>query len=237
MVFTCLSFCQSKFTEAPRKVPLPPANNRDAHVREMFANSQVRAVRIDLEAGESTATAQHDRDFVIVSIGDSDFEFIGPVNSVPMSMHDSEVQVLKGHWPHRVHNKSQRALHLVEIEVARGIVPERAVCGLNAPSCRESRFAYNEHDRYTTGTLFETPTIKLAKVEIDPQSDMPEHGHPGDHVMIALTDASLTSTEVGGASKDFNGHPGDAMWLAGGMVHSLANHGAQKASFLTIDCK
>jgi hypothetical protein len=55
--------------------------------------------------------------------------------------------------------------------------------------------------------------------------------------MIALTDASLTSAEVGGASKDFNGHPGDAMWLSGGMVHSLANHGAQKAIFLTIDCK
>jgi hypothetical protein len=131
----------------------------------MIANSQVHAVRIDLEPGESTAMSQHDRDFVIVSIGDSDFEFIGPVNTVPMSMHDSEVEVLKGHWPHRVHNRSQHALHLVEIEVARGIAPERAVCGLNAPSCRESRFAYNDHDRYTAGTLFETPTIKLAKVE------------------------------------------------------------------------
>ncbi|HWR16270.1 MAG TPA: hypothetical protein VN577_15685 [Terriglobales bacterium] len=234
---TVLGNTQTKFTTSPKRPAPMPTVTRDSHVRELIANSQLRVYRIELGPGEATAVSPHSHDFLIVSIGDSEFELSGAVNSIPFTMKDSEVQVIKGRWPHRVVNKASRPLRLVEVDVVRGIAPERASCGLNASPCRESKFAFNDQDKYVTGTLFETPSIKLSKVEIDPQSGMAEHGHTGDHVMIALTDQFVASAVIGGRIEDFDAKAGDAAWQTGGMVHRLINRGGQKALFLTIECK
>ncbi len=177
------------FTSAPPKSPSGPSEMfHEDHAKQLLANSQVKVYRIELPPNSSTAVNRHEHDFLVVSLGVNEFEFSGSGNTFPMSMRDGEVQVMKGHWPHRVVNKSEHSLHLVEVEIARDIQPEKAVCGLNAAPCRETRFAHTDTDKYVFGTLFETPSIKLAKVEIDPASGMPEHGHAGDHLMIALND-------------------------------------------------
>jgi quercetin dioxygenase-like cupin family protein len=152
-------------------------------------------------------------------------------------MKNEETQVLTGHWPHRVVNKAAHPLHLVEVEITKGIAPERALCGLNGQSCIKNRFAYNDTDKYVTSVLFETPTVRLGKVEIDPNAGMPEHGHTSDHLMVALTDELLTNAVVGQGSSTIEGHPGDAQWLKGDMVHKLTNQGSGTARFLTIEWK
>src|SRR5690348_4083668 len=101
----------------------------------MITNSQVRVSRIDLDPGAATQVGPSDYDQLIVSLGRNDFDLVGPVNSIAMSMADDEVEVIKGHWPHRLQNKSTSALHVVVVEVKHGVSPERALCGLNGPSC------------------------------------------------------------------------------------------------------
>ena len=228
----------ASFTNAPVRAPQPPIElTHDTHVHQALANSSVRVFRIDLPPSGETATDRHDHDFLVLSIGANDFELDGPGNNYPMTMADSEIQVLKGHWPHKVVNKSKNALHLVEIESMAEISPERAVCGLAAQSCTGAKFAKDETTNYVESTLFITPSMRLAKIEVQPAAGTPEHGHATPHLMIALNDQQLTNAIVAGSSSDLNLHPGDAAWLKGDIVHRVVNHGTQPARFLTIEWK
>jgi quercetin dioxygenase-like cupin family protein len=242
LVLLCLvgsAFPQGKshFTTAPTKAPQPIVETREPHTTQLFSNNEARVVRIDLDPNASTAMARHAHNFILVSLGDNDFELAGQANSVPMSLKNEETQVITGNWPHKVVNKASHPLHLIEIEIAKGIVPEQAICGLNGASCISSKFAYNDNEKYVTSLLFETPTIKVGKVEIDPSSGMPEHGHTSSHLMVALTDEQLTNSVVGQGSSAIEGHPGDAQWLAGDIVHKLTNQGTGRARFLTVEWK
>jgi len=242
LLLFCLVGCalgqgKANFTHSPTKTPQPIVEAREPHTTQLFSNGQARVVRIDLEANTSTETARHPHDFILVSLGDNDFELAGPANSVPMSLKNEETQVITGDWPHKVVNKASHPLHLLEIEVVKGIAPERAVCGLNGASCISSRFAYNDNEKYVTSLLFETATIKVGKVEIDPNSGMPEHGHTSAHLMVALTDEHLTNSVVGQGSAVIECHQGEAQWFGGDIVHKLTNQGTDRARFLTVEWK
>lgn len=237
LIGCALSQEKSRFTSSPAKTPQPIVESRDSHTTQLFSNAQARVVRIDLDAKASTEMARHPHDFILVSLGDNDFELTGPANSVPFSLKNEETQVITGNWPHKVVNKSSHPLHLIEVEVVKGIAPDRALCGLNGSSCISSKFAYNDNEKYVMSVLFETPTIKVGKIEIDANSGMPEHGHTSSHLMVALTDEQLTNSVVGQGSSAIEGHPGDAQWLAGDMVHKLTNQGSGRARFLTIEWK
>ena len=232
------SAVEPSFTEAPTLVPQPPVElTHDAHVRQMLANSQARVYRIELPANGQTALGRHDHDFLIISLGGNQFELAGSGDTYPMTMSDGEVQVMKAHWAHRVINKSKTPLHLVEVETMQDITPERAVCGLVAQSCTGARFAKDDKTNYIESTLFVTPSMRLAKVEIGPTAGMPEHGHTKAHLMIALNDQQLTNAIVAGATSAVDAHAGDPTRLSGDIVHRVVNKGRQPARFLTIEWK
>jgi quercetin dioxygenase-like cupin family protein len=226
-----------KFTASPPKpVPLP-AQTGDPCTQEILANSQVRVLRVDVPAGVSTQVGRHDHDFLIVSLGTNQFELAGPVNSIQFSMADGEVQVITGHWPHRIVNKSQQTAHIVEIEAKKGIAPERAICGLAAKSCTGSRFAFNDQTNYVESPLFDTPLLRLSKLEIQPGSGMPQHRDASDQLLIALNDQQLLNVILDDRTSNIDAHAGDVEWFSGGTVHRLANRGSQPAHFLTLELK
>jgi mannose-6-phosphate isomerase-like protein (cupin superfamily) len=144
---------------------------------------------------------------------------------------------MKGHWPHRVVNKANTPLHLIEVESVRDISPENAVCGLAAQSCTGAQFSKDESTDYIESTLFITPSMRLAKIEIGPSAGTREHGHTTNHLMIALNDQQLTNAIVAGATTQIDSHAGDATWFDGGIVHKIVNRGTQPAKFLTIEWK
>jgi len=228
----------TSFTNSPVRAPQPPIElAHDNHVHQLLANSSVRVYRIDLAAGAETALDRHDHDFLVLSLGSNDFELAGPGNAYPITMNDSEVQVLKGHWPHRIVNKSKDALHLIEIESTADISPESAICGLVAQSCTGAKFAKDDNNNYVESTLFITPSMRLAKVEIQPAAGMPEHGHTSSHLMIALNDQQLTNAIVAGTTSAIDAHAGDPTWVNGDIVHRIINKGRQSARFLTVEWK
>jgi mannose-6-phosphate isomerase-like protein (cupin superfamily) len=226
------------FTDSPTRAPQPPVElAHDVHVRQLLANSQVRVFRVELAANEETALDRHDHDFLIISLGNNDFEIAGPGNAYPMTMGDSEVQVLKGHWPHRLVNESKNPLRLIEVETIRDILPEQAVCGLVAQSCTGAKFAKDDNTNYVESTLFITPSMRLAKVQIEPMAGMPEHAHTSAHLMIALNDQQMTNAIVAGATTKLDVRAGNPTWLTSDIVHRLINTGSQPARFLTIEWK
>jgi mannose-6-phosphate isomerase-like protein (cupin superfamily) len=209
----------------------------DTHVRQLLANSSAHVYRIELPVGGETAIDRHDHDFLVLSIGNNQFDFAGSGNLYPMTMADNEIQVMKGHWPHRVVNKANTPLHLIEIESTRDISPESAVCGLAAQSCTGAHFSKDETTDYIESTLFITPTMRLAKIEIAPSAGTREHGHTADHLMIALNDQQLTNAIVAGATTQIDSRAGDPTWFDSGIVHKIVNRGTQPAKFLTIEWK
>jgi len=237
--FILPSSAQKKsFSTSPTTVPSPAVDlANEIHAKQLLANRVVRAYRIDLEPSAETSFDRHEHDFLVVSLGDSQFEFVGSANRFVMTMTDGEVQVMKGHWTHRIVNKSQKSLHLVEVETEREIAPERALCGLNGRSCSGAKFAVDHETNYVESRLFETPSVLVGKVEIGPGKGMPEHGHRGDHIMIALNDQQVTNAVVAGDLLELTSHPGDAAWMDGGIVHRIVNRGTTPARFLTIECK
>lgn len=239
LLFTISADAQTKkFTNSPAKTPppLPATAVPDKYTQQLFSNSQVRAHRIQLPPGATTFTLRHEHDFLIVSLGTNDFNLVGAANSIAFSMTDGEVQVVTGNWSNRVLNKSQKPLHIVEIEALHDIAPERAMCGLAAKSCIGSRFAYNETTNYVESPLFETPSLRLSRLQIEPGSGMPQHRDAGDQLMIALNDQQLLNAVEENLST-INAHAGDVQWFRGGSTHRLANQGSQAARFLTIELK
>jgi uncharacterized cupin superfamily protein len=238
LLATAYSQTGKAFTDAPTRAPQPPVElAHDVHVRQLLANSQVRVFRIELPPGQETAMDRHDHDFLLISLGSNDFELAGPGNAFPMTMADAEVQVMKGHWPHRLVNKSKSPLRLLEVETIREISPEHAICGLITQSCTGAKFAKDDTSNYVESTLFITPTFRLAKVEIGPAAGMPEHGHTSAHLMIALNDQELTNAIVAGTTTKIAAQAGSPTWVAGDIVHRLVNTGSQPARFLTVEWK
>lgn len=226
------------FTESPTRAPQPPIDlAHDVHVRQLLGNSQVRVYRIELPPGSETAMDRHDYDFLLISLGGGEFDLAGPGNVYPMAMAGDEVQVMKGHWPHRVVNKGKNRLTLIEVETTHEISPEQAICGLAAQSCTGAKFAKDDTTNYVESTLFITPSVRFARVQIEPSAGMPEHGHTSAHLMIALNNQQLTNAVVAGAMTKIEADAGTPTWLEGGMVHRLINTGSEPARFLTLEWK
>jgi len=236
-VVGCVAQTKS-FTNAPMKAPsLTVDIAHEPSAKTLVANGTMRAYRIELAPGAETSVDRHEHDFLLVSIGENKFEFVGTGNAYAMQMSDGEVQVMKGHWAHRVVNKSDRLLRIIEVEVVREIEPEKAMCGLNAKSCMGSKFAESDDTSYVESPLFETATVRLGRTEIGPGKGMPEHGHRGNHLMIALNDQQITNAVVAGDIAQLAERPGDAVWLEGGIVHRVMNRGTDAARFLTLEVK
>ncbi|MGZ4787914.1 MAG: hypothetical protein ACXVZX_05295 [Terriglobales bacterium] len=100
-----------------------------------------------------------------------------------------------------------------------------------------AKFAKDEHTNYVESTLFITPSIRLAKVQIQPAAGMPEHGHTTSHLMIALNDQQLTNAVVAGTTSAIDAHAGDPTWIGGDIVHRIINRESQSARFLTVEWK
>jgi hypothetical protein len=75
---------------------------------------------------------------------------------------------MKGGWSHRLTNVGDTAAKLLQVEVRTEIRPEHALCGLAARPCNDGQFGKTQAGTYATSTLFETPKVKLTKIELGP---------------------------------------------------------------------
>jgi len=77
----------------------------------VLENDRVRVFRVDVAVLQSTSLDYHRHDYVVVSLGKSNFEIAGSGVRYPMQMEDGEMQVLKGEASHCVTNLSENPLH------------------------------------------------------------------------------------------------------------------------------
>ena len=220
-----------------RSVPSGPVDLRlDHRFRQVFANDRVRVFSVELPAHQSTELDSHSHDYVILSLGKSNFQISGTATTYPIELDDGEMQVLKGRWPHQLENLSETPLHLLELEVLHEVHPEHQLCGLAGQECTDSRFGKGDEGQYTQNTLFETDTVKLVRIELGPGGVLPEHRHDHCDVLVAVDEIEFRDENHEG-KKDVHLKSGEALWYAGNVVHRLKNLDKQNARLVTLEFK
>ncbi|HEY1802423.1 MAG TPA: hypothetical protein VGG46_15960 [Terriglobales bacterium] len=211
----------------------PVAMDADPCFHSELQNSAVRIFRVQVAANASTGLDIHGHDYIVLSLGNSAFKVKSEFNSLSLQMAAGEMQVLKGGWPQRLVNTTDAPLDLVELEVENGIDPEHPECGLTAAECRDGEFG----DGFTSSTLFETPKIKLSRVDLGPGGIFPKHSHIQSHVLVALADMKLNDQETGKDAENLQLKAGDVAWREGPEEHTLTNVGDKSAPIITVEFK
>jgi hypothetical protein len=106
-------------------VPGGPVDLKLDHCfHQVLANDRVRVFSVEVSPHQSTELDSHNHDYVILSLGKSNFQISGMGTTYPMQLDDGEMQVLKGRWAHQLSNVSETPLHLLELEVLQEVHPD-----------------------------------------------------------------------------------------------------------------
>ena len=208
----------------------------DHDFHPVLENAHVRIFKVEVPPLHSSETDYHRHDYVVLSLGPSNFEISGGGISIPMQMQDGEMQVIKG-GTHQLVNLAETPLHLLELEVTQNIHPERPVCGLAGRECADGIFGKTDEGTYLQSTLFETDTVKLARVQLGPGGALPQHHHSGCHVLLALDDVRLSDLPIAEPGREVDLKAGEAFWYPAGVMHRLKNIDKQDASLITVEFK
>ena len=208
----------------------------DGCFHKLFSNEHVRVLRVQMTPHQATAVNHRSRDYLIIPLQYADMQTVGEAGSFDFEMRPGQMQVVKGGWPHRTINAADSALDVLEFEISRGIAAEKALCGLGGKECSDGIFGRDESGTYEAATLFETPTVKLRKIELGPGGSLAEHHHAGGEILLAASATDLTHNTAAGSSP-LHLDPGQVQWLAPGAEHSLHNESKQPARFYELELK
>lgn len=101
----------------PSKLEVVPIDQEPSH-HLVFENEYVRVFSVEVAPHSETKYHQHDRDYVFVTLGDSDVESVrlnGP--TVHLQPKDGETQFTKGGFAHKAVNKSDKPFRNVTVEL------------------------------------------------------------------------------------------------------------------------
>jgi mannose-6-phosphate isomerase-like protein (cupin superfamily) len=235
------SIAQEKHLAPNMRVPRqagPPDVLDDCCFQKLLSNEHVRVLRLRMTPHQSTTVNRRMRDYLILPLDYASMQTIGPSGkSFDFEMRAGQMQIIKGGWPHRTLNTGDTALDVLEFEIAGGIKPEQAVCGLSGKQCADGAFGKDKGGTYECATLFETPTVKFRKIELGPGGTLPEHHHRGGQLLIASTSADLSNDTGAGGVVAVHLNPGEVQWLAPGMEHSIHNTSKDVAKFYELELK
>ena len=206
----------------------------DPCYRTLGSTNKVTAYGVIIPPHGTTLVTPHPDDYLVIALSSLQLEAIGSAGiSYPVRLADEEMQVMKGGWSHRLNNVASDPAILLEIDVQNGIAPERALCGLAASPCTDGRFGKTIEGTYTMSTLFDTPKIKLWKIELGPGGVLERQSHSVAGLLIALTPIHLAD----GMGNSIVGNRGDTRAYTVGTNHQLQNIGSEEARFLELDPK
>ena len=210
-----------------------PATRVDPCVRRLSSTEKLSSYSVTIPAHGATLLAPHPNDYVVIALSSIKLEATGAAgNSYPVQLDEEGVQVIKGGWSHRLTNSADTTAKLIEIDVVNGIAPEHALCGLGANSCTDGRFGKTAEGSYTKSALFETPKVKLTRIELGPGGVLETHNHSGS-VLVALTPVRLSDGTWG----NIEGAAGLTQAYPTHTSHEIQNIGTGQARFLEFEEK
>ncbi|HET6842403.1 MAG TPA: hypothetical protein VFK06_12085 [Candidatus Angelobacter sp.] len=200
----------------------------------VLQNDFVRVFHVLAPAKASTLIHHHHRDYVYVTLGDTDL-----VNSrvgeppAAVKLKDGEVRYTKGGFAHSVRNESDHPFHNVTIELlqpASGVHACTESCSVAIP-CEDARGACP-----SAQIVLESDQWRAVSVTLPPGAVWTQHAGALPHLMVPVTDLELKQKNKGEPATDFHRMAGESIW-DGPPGHSLTNSGAQTARLVTLEFK
>jgi hypothetical protein len=136
LLLTLGMFAQAKKpASAAAGAEIVPIDKEPSH-HLVFENEYVRVFRVEVAPHSETKYHQHDRDYVWVSVGDSDVESVRVgASAVALLPKDGEAQFTKGGFAHKAVNKGDKPFRNVTVELKKGIRAEEIECGSGSTKC------------------------------------------------------------------------------------------------------
>jgi quercetin dioxygenase-like cupin family protein len=79
--------------------------------------------------------------------------------------------------------------------------------------------------------------VRVSDIQLQPNAMIPQHHHPGPHLLVAVSNLELRTSPTGKTSKPVEMKAGDVKWVPAGPAHTLMNLGTKPARFITLEFK
>jgi hypothetical protein len=214
----------------------PVAMKDDPAFHSELENSTVKVFRVEVAPHASSNLDNHDHDYLVFALSKSNFKVAGEMRTFSMQMAPEEMQVLRGGYPQRLINLEDTPLQIVILEAAKGIVPDKAICGLSTAECTDGEFGNDDKGNpFTDSTLFETSAVKVSRIDLGAGATLPKVNYVQGHVLVALADMKLSDQPTGKDAKEVPLKAGEVFWYESAGETQITNLGDQNAPIITVE--
>ena len=216
--------CWAQQAAAPVAVPL----DQEPLHHLFLENATVRVFKVEVAPGARTLLHRHDRDYLFVTLGDSDV--INARQGEParqLKLKDGDTAFTNGGFAHvAINHDKQKPFRNITIEIVKA-APD--------PNPEPSQTLAGAGMSVTW--MVDNPRAFAQLIELEPGATMPLHEHKRDHLSVPLVDATMENDVVGKAKSVATQKTGEPQWTPGGFSHTLRNTGATRARWLQIEFK
>jgi beta-alanine degradation protein BauB len=226
-----------------KSLEVVPIDKEPSH-HLVFENEYVRVFSVEVAPHAETKYHQHDRDYVWVSLGDSDVESVRVGGAaVALQPKDGETQFTKGGFAHKAVNKSDKPFRNVTVEIKKAGLGDvgKKPCDCVAPQgqgCGCGGIAGWGADGidWSHGTSF--GAIKISQYGIAPLSAVYPGRHGDRESLIEKVPAlfiAQTALQLKSSNTTEEIEAGAVRWLRSGSAHAAVNRGEPRLRFTLIE--
>jgi quercetin dioxygenase-like cupin family protein len=232
LLTVCLAFV---LFQRPASDPLAPASKdsvtepavplaQEPAYQLAFENEYARVYRVEVPPAARTQVHQHNTDFVWVVLGPAKIRNQTPgLGTVTMDLQFGEAHYSVAPFSHSIWNAGDSPYRNISVELKkRRGTRLRIADDLSGPQVQ---------------VLFDSTAAKVLRIRLKPGEILPTHNHNVPHLVVALTDLTLTSVSPGKPTARVNRQAGQTGWVGGTLTHSLTNEGKNEADFVVIEFK
>jgi quercetin dioxygenase-like cupin family protein len=198
------------------------ASPRSEERKEILRNQHVRVSRVEI---------RHDRDVLSVFItGGDTMHTVEGEKPVHDKVAAGTARFRNGGFSHARTNQGMDAFRVVVTEFAEPQGKSEPISDKSSHYCNPGSKTACVNEKY----LFCTAKVCVEEVSIAPDAITIKHGHPTDHMLIAITDYELTDVAEGKGTSVRNVKSGDVEYIPAGITHQLTNTGKGTARFVVV---
>jgi quercetin dioxygenase-like cupin family protein len=202
----------------------------EPHHHFALENPYVRVFKVEVPPHQATLMHWHRHDYIYVTLGTTELENdVEGKSPATLKLQDGETRFSPGPFAHLIRVRTDTPFRNVTIELLQDKKPH--------PSKWDEDRGLQVLQGGTEDILFVQDGVRVSDIQLQPDAMIPEHRHPGPHLLVAVTNLELRTSPAGKTSKPIEMKAGDIRWVPAGPAHTLMNLGTKPARFITLEFK
>jgi len=198
-------------------------------LKEVLKNQRVTVSTINLAPHEANTMHRHEHDMIAVFVtGGRVRNTVSGKDPVMETTSAGDVKFIPGGYTHSVSNEGTgefRAV-VVEFDDPQGKIQNddssSQTCAPKSTKCIDEHY------------LFCTVKICVEEVTMAPGAISTRHGHPTDHMLVAISDYEISDDVQGKGTVARTRKSGEIEYIPAGITHRLTNVGKEPARFIVV---